>query len=64
MSDSIHNSYALAKEQYAALGVDTEKVIERIHEVAISVHCWQGDDVSGFERAGQELTGGIAVTCN
>jgi L-rhamnose isomerase len=64
VSDSTHNSYALAKEQYAALGVDTDKAIERIQEVAISVHCWQGDDVSGFERAGQELTGGIAVTGN
>ncbi len=64
MSDSIHNSYALAKEQYAALGVDTDKAIERIQKVAISLHCWQGDDVSGFERAGQELTGGIAVTGN
>ena len=64
MSDSLHSSYALAKEQYAALGVDTDKAIERIQEIAISVHCWQGDDVSGFERAGQELTGGIAVTGN
>ena len=64
MANSTHNSYALAKEQYAALGVDTDNAIERIQDVAIAVHCWQGDDVGGFERAGQELTGGIAVTGN
>ena len=64
MANSTHNSYALAKEQYAALGVDTDNAIERIQDVAIAVHCWQGDDVAGFERAGQELTGGIAVTGN
>jgi L-rhamnose isomerase len=64
MSDSTHNSYALAKERYAALGVNTDNAIERIQDVEIAVHCWQGDDVAGFERAGQELTGGIAVTGN
>ena len=64
MSESTHNSYALAKERYASLGVDTDNAIERIQNVAIAMQCWQGDDVGGFERAGQELTGGIAVTGN
>ena len=40
----------LAKERYAALGVDTEKVLANFEKVSISLHCWQGDDVGGFEN--------------
>lgn len=60
----IQQSYALAKERYAALGVDTERALARLEKVAISLHCWQGDDVGGFENPGGELTGGIAATGN
>lgn len=58
-----NKSYELAKEQYAALGVDTDKAIEALEKISISIHCWQGDDVSGFEGGG-ELTGGIQATGN
>ena len=60
----IRQSYDLARERYAALGVDTEAAIARLENVAVSLHCWQGDDVGGFENPGGELTGGIATTGN
>jgi L-rhamnose isomerase len=60
----IEQAYALAKERYAALGVDTEKAIAALKPVSISLHCWQGDDVGGFENPGGELSGGIAATGN
>ena len=49
----IEKSYKLAKEQYAELGVDTEKVLSEMDNVNISLHCWQTDDVGGFEKAVQ-----------
>ncbi len=55
--------YQIAKERYAAIGVDTEAAIEKLLNIPISMHCWQGDDVKGFENAG-ELTGGIQTTGN
>jgi L-rhamnose isomerase len=61
---NIQNAYSLAKERYAALGVDAEAAISRLENVAISLHCWQGDDVGGFENPGGDLTGGIATTGN
>jgi L-rhamnose isomerase len=61
----IKKSYDLAKEQYAALGVDTDLILKEMEKVNISLHCWQTDDVGGFERAGAELGGGgIQVTGN
>ena len=60
----IQSAYALAKERYAALGVDTEQALATLEKVAISLHCWQGDDVGGFENPGGALTGGIAATGN
>ncbi len=60
----IENAYGLAKERYAALGVDTEIAIARLGKVAISLNCWQGDDVGGFENPGGGLSGGIAATGN
>lgn len=58
-------SYALAKESYASLGIDTEAAIEKLLTIPISLHCWQGDDVGGFERPGATLSGGgIQVTGN
>ncbi|MDD4219612.1 MAG: L-rhamnose isomerase, partial [Sphaerochaetaceae bacterium] len=46
------NEYVLAQKAYAKIGVDTEAVINRLASIAISIHCWQGDDVGGFERPG------------
>ncbi|HJS18579.1 MAG TPA: L-rhamnose isomerase [Anaerolineales bacterium] len=60
----IQDAYTLAKERYAELGVDTEKALARLEQVSISLHCWQGDDVGGFENPGGDLTGGIAATGN
>lgn len=61
----IKKSYDLAKEQYAALGVDTDQVMKDMKKVNISLHCWQTDDVGGYEKAGAELGGGgIQVTGN
>ncbi len=57
-------AYALARERYAALGVDTEQAMQALSGVAISMHCWQGDDVGGFENTGEALSGGIAATGN
>jgi L-rhamnose isomerase len=62
MSRQISPSYVLARERYAELGVDTEAVLRRLSTIPISLHCWQGDDVGGFENAGTELGGGLAVT--
>lgn len=60
----IRSAYRLAKERYALLGVDTDKVLKILNTVSLSLHCWQGDDVGGFENAGVELSGGIAATGN
>jgi L-rhamnose isomerase len=60
----VRDSYALAQERYAALGVDTEKTLGALAAISISLHCWQGDDVGGFEAPGGELGGGIAATGN
>ena len=61
----IRKSYQLAKAQYAELGVDTDKVLEQLNDVVISLHCWQTDDVGGFEKEGAELGGGgIQATGN
>ncbi|MCR5484492.1 MAG: L-rhamnose isomerase [Clostridiales bacterium] len=56
--------YSYAKEKYSRLGVDAEKAIEALSKVKISIHCWQGDDVKGFECSDGELSGGIAATGN
>jgi len=58
-------AYAQAQAAYAAYGVDTEAVLQRLATVPLSLHCWQGDDVGGFEKPNAELTGGgIQVTGN
>ncbi len=58
-------SYQEAKQKYAAIGVDTDAAIARLKTVPISLHCWQGDDVRGFDRnPNKPLTGGIQTTGN
>jgi L-rhamnose isomerase len=61
---NIHRAYQLAKERYAGSGVDTVKVLHELARVSVSLHCWQGDDVGGFENVSGELGGGLAVTGN
>ena len=63
-SDRITARYELARQQYADHGVDTDAALARLGDVAISLHCWQGDDVLGFENVGESLGGGIAATGN
>ena len=61
---NLEKSYQLAKDRFATLGVDTEKAMKALAKVSISIHCWQGDDVGGFEHAGGQLGDGLAVTGN
>jgi L-rhamnose isomerase len=62
---SVEKSYLLAKEQYGELGINTDKVIDEMKNINISLHCWQTDDVGGFEKPGAELSGGgIQATGN
>ena len=61
---NILKSYELAKERYAALGVDTDKALETLKNTPISLHCWQTDDVIGFETPDGVLSGGIQTTGN
>jgi len=64
IEQKIEDAYALARERYAEHGVDTEKVLRQLHEIPISMQCWQGDDVLGFENPNGSLTGGIQTTGN
>ena len=58
-----NNAYLLAKEEFVAIGIDTEAAIETLKNIPISIHCWQGDDVVGFDGAGS-ASGGIQTTGN
>jgi L-rhamnose isomerase len=60
----IEEAYTFARDQYARLDVDTDRGLEALKKIAISLHCWQGDDVAGFEGAGEALGGGLAATGN
>jgi len=57
-------AFALARGRYAALGVDADVALDRLSGIAVSLHCWQGDDVGGFEATREALGGGLAVTGN
>ena len=63
-SSAHKQSYATAKELYADMGVNTDAAMKALSKISISLHCWQGDDVGGFENTGEGLSGGIAVTGN
>jgi L-rhamnose isomerase len=58
----IETAYSLARERYHAVGVDCDQAVQRLAAVPISLHCWQGDDVGGFENTDQDIGGGLAVT--
>lgn len=60
---TIKQAYEIARERYAELGIDTDKALETLQKVQLSIHCWQADDVAGFESTG-DLTGGIQATGN
>lgn len=56
--------YEIAKEEYSKYGIDTERVIDTLSKKAISMHCWQGDDVMGFDQEDNAASGGIMTTGN
>src|SRR5207253_1248713 len=61
-SAAIERAYASARERYASVGVSSDEAMESLRQISISLHCWQGDDVGGFENTGADLGGGLAVT--
>ncbi len=64
MKPRLDEAYAQAVERYQELGVDAEAALVRLATIPISLHCWQGDDVRGFEQSGGDLGGGLAATGN
>ena len=62
--ENIEQAYAMAKERYAALGVDTDAALAKLRNISLSLHCWQADDVTGFENPDAQLSGGIQTTGN
>jgi L-rhamnose isomerase len=62
VTKNLEQTYHLARERYAELGVDTDEALKILSTIPISIQCWQGDDVSGFENSGQPLGAGLAVT--
>ena len=63
-SNSVKNAYQIAQERYALIGVDTARALKILPQIPVSLHCWQGDDVGGFESLGGALGNGLAVTGN
>ena len=63
-TEQIQQAYEVAKARYADLGIDTEAALAALQKVSLSLHCWQADDVTGFENRGGDLTGGIQATGN
>ena len=61
---SVKKEFEAAAERYASIGVDANKALEKLQKISISLHCWQTDDVAGFEKQAGSLTGGIQVTGN
>jgi L-rhamnose isomerase len=65
MNDELINkAYGIAGQRYADYGVDVSEVLKKLDDVSLSIHCWQGDDVNGFEMPGSVPGGGLAVTGN
>lgn len=62
--ENINQAYSIARERYAGVGVDTEKVLAQMQDFHLSMHCWQSDDVKGFEVQAGALSGGIQSTGN
>ena len=63
--NKIIETYEIAKERYSELGVDTAQVLKVLEKISLSIHCWQGDDVGGFEKPNSKVIGGgIMATGN
>ncbi|MEW4568830.1 L-rhamnose isomerase [Tautonia sp. JC769] len=62
MDRKIDDAFSIARERYAELGVDVERALDVLGRLSVSLHCWQGDDVAGFEGTSGEIGGGLAVT--
>ena len=63
-TNRIEQSFQLARERYAGLDVDVASALKSLAAISISLHCWQGDDICGFEKLGTALGGGLAITGN
>lgn len=63
-NELVQKSYEIAKERYAAIGVDIDTALEKLQKIQVSIHCWQADDVTGFENLGNLGGGGIQATGN
>ncbi|HUZ08045.1 MAG TPA: L-rhamnose isomerase [Candidatus Paceibacterota bacterium] len=63
-SSDLHKSFSLAQERYAEVGVDVSRALKTLETIPVSLHCWQGDDVGGFENFGGALGGGLVATGN
>ncbi len=63
-NELVSKAYEIAKERYAALGVNVDEVLDKLQKIQISIHCWQADDVTGFEDLGNMGGGGIQATGN
>ena len=61
-AEAVEAAYRGARAVFGELGVETEDVLQRLGQIRISIHCWQGDDVGGFEGAADAIGGGLAVT--
>ena len=64
MTQAIEQAFALAKQRFADIGVDVDAALAQLDQLPVSMHCWQGDDVRGFENPQGALTGGIQATGN
>lgn len=62
--DQITKAYEAARVRYAEMGIDTDRALTALQQISLSLHCWQTDDVTGFENSGGQLTGGIQATGN
>lgn len=62
MTTQLEQARDIAKQRYAAVGVDVEEALRQLDRLPVSMHCWQGDDVAGFENPEGNLTGGIQAT--
>ena len=63
-NETVQKAYEIAKERYAAVGVDTDKTLDKLQNISLSIHCWQADDVTGFEKLENLGGGGIQATGN
>lgn len=64
LTHHIQAAYQIATERYAAVGVDVDHALKVLSQIPVSLHCWQGDDVAGFESSGGTLGGGLVATGN